>query len=404
MATHYFASHEGGIELVAGRLFRELSSLRQEIVWIAGDVTPPPAADGSSRTAGLRVFNWVEKKIGLPFPIPTPGALRKVWDEVRHADVLIIHDCLYLTNIAAYAAARLAKVPVIVVQHIGFVPYSSRFLRTVMTLANRVATRPMLRGAQQVVFISETTRRHFETVRFRTTPALVFNGVDAAVFRPMAGAAAKADLRERFGLPADRPIVLFVGRFVEKKGVAALKRMAELQPGYTWAFAGWGPMDPRESNCANVRVFSDLRGDRLADLYRASDLFVLPSTGEGFPLVVQEALACGLPVICGAETASADPAVACLVRGIELHPGDDESTARRFLSAIAEALTAEPQASLAQQRRDFVLSRYSWRLGAERYLSIAAQLVPEDRRPHLAELMSDPNAHDRKQLAREASA
>ena len=55
-----------------------------------------------------------------------------------------------------------------------------------------------------------------------------------------------------------------------------------------------------------MRVFSDLAGPGLAELYRASDVFVLPSQGEGFPLVVQEALACGLPVVCGDESTGAD--------------------------------------------------------------------------------------------------
>jgi hypothetical protein len=40
MVTHYFESHRSGIELIAGRLIRELVRLEQEVVWVASNVTP----------------------------------------------------------------------------------------------------------------------------------------------------------------------------------------------------------------------------------------------------------------------------------------------------------------------------------------------------------------------------
>src|SRR5208337_3068589 len=157
-----------------------------------------------------------------------------------------------------------------------------------------------------------------------------FNGVDTGLYRTLGAAETKAGLRREYDLPESGPVILFVGRFVEKKGISAMKRMAELRPDWTWAFAGWGPLDPSSWNAANVRVFSELRGPSMAALYRACDLFVLPSTGEGFPLVVQEALASGLPVVCGTDTLGADPAMKAFVRGAPVYAGDDDRTAREF--------------------------------------------------------------------------
>ena len=380
MATHYFASHQGGIEIVAGHLFQEMAAL--PVTWTATDATPPPEPSGQARIVCLRATNFVERKIGLPFPIPTPGALLKLRQEVRAADVVIIHDCLYLTNIAAYFFARAAGIPVIVIQHIGLVSYSNPLLRGLMKLANRFVTRNMLQGAQQVVFISETTRRYFEGLRFKADPTVIFNGVDTDTFQPAPCAKARHGLKRNLGLPLDRPIILFVGRFVEKKGLAVLERMPRMCPEYAWVFAGWGPLDPRKWGAPNVHVFSDLRGASLADLYRASDLFVLPSSGEGFPLVVQEALACGLPVICGSETAGADAALSELVTGAELHADNHTKSAEEFLREIKKLLGPEEgRNSAARQRHSFVESRYSWKHAAARYLEIATRLVPEDKRP-----------------------
>lgn len=397
MATHYFASHQGGIEIVAGQLFHQLSELDQEIVWIATDATPPPQVSRTARVEGLRACNFVEQKIGLPFPIPTFASVMKVRHEVARADVVIVHDCLYLTNIAAYLFARCARVPVIVIQHIGHVPYSSRILSSLMKFANAVIARNMLRGAQQVVFISETTKRYFSQLRFRTPAALIFNGVDASVFRPLHRGEDNTALRQKFGLPLNRPVVLFVGRFVEKKGLSVMKRLVEAGSDYAWAFAGWGPLDPRAWNAANVHVFSDLHGPSLAELYQASDLLVLPSAGEGFPLVIQEALACALPVVCSSETANADPALAGIVSGVDLQPGDDEASARHFLVAIQGQMSASASPDHREQRRNFAVRRYSWRTAAEHYLAIAANLTAGARsvEPALAETPAsrDSGAH-----------
>ena len=378
MASHYFASHRGGIEIVAEELFRGLAARGQEVVWLAGDATPRPDPIARSHSVSFRVFNFVEERIGLPFPIPTLGAWRKISREVNTADVLILHDCLYLSNILAFLLAKFRGVPTVIVQHIGLVPYSSLALNAVLKFSNAAVTRPMLSRAGQVVFISKTTETFFGQLRLRRSPEIVFNGVDTDLYRALGRAETKAGLRREYDLPEDGRVILFVGRFVEKKGMRAIERMVGLRRDWTWAFAGWGPLDPRSWKAANVRVLSNLRGPSMAALYRACDLLVLPSCGEGFPLVVQEALASGLPVVCGAETLGADPAMKAFVRGIPVYAGDDDRTASEFLSAIVDSLDSEATlGTKSEERRSFAVSRYSWHHAAERYLEIASRLVSE---------------------------
>jgi glycosyltransferase involved in cell wall biosynthesis len=373
MASHYFASHGGGIEIVAHRLFREFAAAGHEVLWIAGDSAPSPEPVGRASPVPIRVINFVENKIGVPFPILTCGALRKITAEIEKADVLLLHDCLYLSNIAAFRKARKRGVPTIIVQHIGIVAYKNPVLRMLMKAANVAITRSMLGRATQTVFVSQITKDFFADVEFRRPPKIIFNGVDSSVFRPLRSHESKAELRERYQLPMDRPVILFVGRFVEKKGIPVLKQMVKLRSGWTWAFAGWGPMNPASWQASNVRVFSGLRQDAIAELYRASDVLTLPSTGEGFPLVVQEAMASGLSVVCSAENTCADAELGRFARGVRLCV-DDAWSAHEFVAAIEQALASAGDTSQAEQRSNFALSRYSWAQAAQQYLEIAANL------------------------------
>src|SRR5205823_13161493 len=164
-----------------------------------------------------------------------------------------------------------ARKPVVVTQHIATVPYRNHLLRGLMHLMNRLVARPMIGAASGVVFISEATARAFQTVTFRRPPRFIFNGVDTELFCPAIGAAEKVAARHHFGLPLDRPVALFVGRFVEKKGLNILRMAAQMDRDTLWAFAGWGPIDPGKWGLPNVRVFSGLSEGSLAPLYRASD-------------------------------------------------------------------------------------------------------------------------------------
>lgn len=368
--SSFFDTHRGGLEIVAGRLARELAGRGFQVTWLATDATPAPEVP-PVRAVPVRAWNIAERRLGVPFPLPSPRALARLAGEVKACDVVLLHDGLYATSVAALIAARLHGKPVIIVQHIGAVPYRSPLLRGLMALANRLVARPMLAAADQVVFISAFVREFFAAVRFRRPPLLIFNGVDTEVFRP-GEPAARGSTRERLGLPAHGPVALFVGRFVEKKGLHLLRRTAALRPDLTFAFAGWGVIDPTTWGLPNVRVFSGLQGESLAELYRVSDALVLPSRGEGFPLVIQEALACGLPVVCNTESCTADPAAAPLLRGVELGEHDAPGHPEAIAAALDAALAAPGDAAA---RLALVRERYAWSAVAERYASLIHQLV-----------------------------
>jgi glycosyltransferase involved in cell wall biosynthesis len=375
VVSAYFESHRGGVELVAAAQSRALAGQGCEVDLLACGVSPAPdPAEGAVSTVSLRASNFTERWLRFPWPLPGPRSAGAILAAVTKSDAIIAHDALYATTIMAYLACRLRRKPLLIVQHVGEVPYKSLVLRWTMRAANALIARPLLARADQVVFISRTTGAHFAGVRYRRPPEYIFNGVDSAVFAPAKSAAEKARLRRSLGLPTDRPVALFVGRFVEKKGLDLIAELARSRPGCFFAFAGWGPIDPELWEAPNVAVFRGLAGPSLADLYRAADVLVLPSVGEGFPLVVQEALACGLPVVCGAETARADEAAGAYLNGVDL-TGPRPDVADRLAAAFDEAI-AQPLANAAARVR-FAHERYSWKAGASRYLELVRRIQRE---------------------------
>jgi len=367
LVTHYFPAHRGGIELVAAELARYLAAQHgAEISWYASDCDAPASIPGVKAFPAAS-SNLVERRLGVPYPLWSPRALWRVGRAARSADVVHLHDCLYLSNLVAYAAARLAGRPVVVTQHVGMVPYRSRALRALLAAAYRVLGRLVLGGASRVVFVSEVVRRHFgDFVRFKAPPLLVANGVDTATFHPV-DEARRAALRAELGVDPRAPLLLFVGRFVEKKGLPALHDLARRLPDARWLFAGWGPLDPERWELPNVTVFRDRSGSRLAPLYQAADLLVLPSVGEGFPLVVQEAMACGTPALVGSETAAGCPDAAGLLPSEDIgDPDFGPKWERRIRELTAAGGSPDLRAAVAVYAAD----NWSWANCAARYAEV----------------------------------
>ena len=134
---------------------------------------------------------------------------------------------------------------------------------------------------------AELTARHFPNVR------LWPRGVDATLFRP----------RET-DLGCKRPVFLTVGRLAIEKNLPAF--LALDLPG-TKVVVGDGP-----ARASLERQFPDAvylgaqRGERLAEIYAAADVFVFPSRTDTYGLVLLEALASGVPVAAYPVTAPRD--------------------------------------------------------------------------------------------------
>ena len=178
---------------------------------------------------------------------------------------------------------------------------------------------------------------------------LARNGVDTELFHLGDSGRARAEL----GLPSVGKLVLGVGRLVAGKGFHLLGEWLRASE-HRLVLVGAGPERARLESVlpAGKTIFlGSLPQERVALAYRACDLFVLPSEREGWPNVVTEALASGLPVV-----ATAVGGIPQILGGSpygKLVPSGD-STA---LASALEAMLAElPQKAAV---RAFAL-RWSW--------------------------------------------
>jgi glycosyltransferase involved in cell wall biosynthesis len=144
--------------------------------------------------------------------------------------------------------------------------------------------------------------------RFAFTPTWVETGIFYPVSNAEERRALRLQLGERFGIPASSQLLTSVGRFDRQKDpillLDALKDVLKVRPNTHLLMVGDGILRPQveaslqsEELRGHVTLLGAMPPTDIADLLRASDLFVLSSAYEGMPRVVLEALATGAPVV-----------------------------------------------------------------------------------------------------------
>jgi len=296
------------------------------------------------------------------------GLARELWNAGEY-DVVHAHSHLYFATNLAALHRRFDDSPLAMTNH-GLRSQTAPgrafewYLRTV--------GRRTLDAADVVFTYTDAERTALRDLGVATEVAVVPNGIDVDRFAP-AGPEHPA--------PADGPSVLFVGRLVDGKRpgnvVDALARVAADHPAVTLYLAGDGPLRSsleRRVTAAglteHVRFLGHVDYEAIPRLYRAADLFVLPSETEGVPRTVLEALATGTPVV---TTDLAQLAELTDRGGIAVPFGDVGA-----LPDAIDALLADPERRerLGAAGRQYVAEHHDWsetvRRTTERLAALAA--------------------------------
>jgi glycosyltransferase involved in cell wall biosynthesis len=186
------------------------------------------------------------------------------------------------------------------------------------------------------------------------------NGVDVQRFHP-----GPDSLRASLGIPREAVVVGFVGRLTRDKGlpelVEAFDSILAARPDAYLLLVGW--FDDAEDALSPALRLRILNHPRIhltgyvadtAPYYRAMDAMVLPTWREGFPNVVLEAAATGIPVVTTLSTGSRD-AVVPEVTGLLIPPGYPVAIYEAVLQLLRNP---EQRSRMGQAARVWVLDHY----------------------------------------------
>jgi glycosyltransferase involved in cell wall biosynthesis len=325
--------------------------------------------------------------IGLPMerkiaPLADLVSLARLWWVLMRLRPDVAEFSTPKAGLLGNIASWLAGVPARVYMLRGLKFETSKGMkRTVLIGAERTAAW----FAQVVLSNSESMRS--EAVSLGLAPADKIhllgegssNGVDVMRFSPGA-----SDARSRLGLPRESPVVGYVGRLTEDKGIPELIEAFETilrdEPEARLLLVGW--FDASEDALSATERARIERHPRIvctgfvadtAPYYRAMDVMVLPTWREGFPNVVLEAEASGIPVITTLCTGSRD-SVLPEVTGLLIPPGYPQAISEAVLKLLHEP---ERRRQMGAAARAWVCAHYA----DERVLRLATAFYVSLLRP-----------------------
>jgi glycosyltransferase involved in cell wall biosynthesis len=298
--TNNYLPFCGGVSISVETLRRGLEA-RGHDVWViapaAKDAAPDPAV---IRYPSIPAATYPEFALPLPFAPRESRRVRALGLDVYHA-----HHPFLLGPVARRLARRAGR-PLVFTYHTRYEKYAHYVplqRRLVEAAAIRLST-SFAASADAVVAPSMAVRQTLAARGVAAPVEVIPTGVDVAGFRPGDARAA----RRALGLPADEPLLLYVGRLDREKSIerilAAFGQIQATVADVRLVLVGHGT----ETACLKALARTLPAGDRITFLparphatlpicYRAADVFLFASETETQGLVLAEAAACGVPVV-----------------------------------------------------------------------------------------------------------
>ncbi|MGH9946528.1 MAG: glycosyltransferase family 4 protein [Pyrinomonadaceae bacterium] len=280
----------------------------------------------------------------------------------------------------SYVTPLLARCPTFLIHHGSYEGYPQAFDWWTLNKARAIYSLSAKR-ATALSTVSEYSKR--DMVKFYGVDAdkinVVPEGVDTETFRPIDNSAEFSVWRKKvFG--EDVPFIVYIGKPTERRNLSALIRaFAELKKdGFPHKFLIAGASLPgtspfrkviEELKLQNEVVVLDyVTHEEMPLVYNAANLFIYPSSYEGFGMPVLEAMACGTPLIALDNTAFPEFAggIAHLLKDAEV------KTLKEGMAAVLRDAAWQKQMAEDGPKR---AAAYDWRILTRRYLDLMIPLV-----------------------------
>ena len=345
--------------LVLGARLRALRKAGFRVLLLS---SPGPLLDQTAAREGV-------ERIALPMqrgmaPFADLVALFRLWRLIGRCRPDLVEFSTPKAGLLGSLAAWLRGVPRRVYMLRGLkLEGTSGFKRRVLLAAERIAAR----SAHVVLCNSESLREEALALRVADASKLRLlgegssNGVDIERFAP-----GPSQVRKELGIPPSAPVIGFSGRLTRDKGLPELLEAFDLilaaEPATRLLLVGWfdaaeDALDPelRERILRHSNIHcTGFVGDT-APYYRAMDLLVLASWREGFPNVVLEAAATGIPVVTTESTGARDSVIP-EVTGLLIPPGYPYAI---FEAAMKLIRDPERRRRMGRAARAWILEHYA---------------------------------------------
>jgi UDP-glucose:(heptosyl)LPS alpha-1,3-glucosyltransferase len=215
-------------------------------------------------------------------------------------------------------------------------------------------------GSRKIIALCKQVKREF--IAAYDIPeekiVVVYNGVDTERFHPRLRPQARKKVRAELGIPAESPVVLFVGTGFRRKGLDRMLeiwREQEMASIYLMVVGNDVKLSSYRIRHGGRNIIFTGPRSNVEDFYGAADLLVLPSFQEGFGNVVLEAFAAGVPVVTVAGVGAAEIIEGDLRNGIV----DDPDDPAELKSKILRMLDSAHWEMMSRKARQ-VAEKYTW--------------------------------------------
>lgn len=227
---------------------------------------------------------------------------------VHKYDVVHAHVYMGAESDMAAMICKLVNIPFIFTGH-DLLSNESGVINILKNVYDRTIGKFTLNTAKKIIALTQENKKQYASLGVPENKIeIVPNGIDYEKFGNLTKS---KDLVEKIGNP-DK-VILFVGRLLKYKGaqyiIKAIPEIIKDYPNTKFIFVGedQGYKKKLLDLAKNLDVFDKcvftgkVDEESLLEYYSIADVFILPSTGEGFGLVVLEAIASGIPVILANE-------------------------------------------------------------------------------------------------------